>query len=144
MSLGQNIFHSCWATWAQQTHLIPVVHKPRNKGLLWWHSGGESACQHRGHGLDSWSGRIPHALEQLISTCATIPEPVLWSLGNYNYWAHVPRLLKPMRPRAHTRQGKPPQRGAYALQRERSPCSLKLEKSPRSNKDPAKNLKILL
>ena len=93
MSLGQNIFHSCWATWAQQTHLIPLVHKPRNKGLLWWHSGGESACQRRGHGLDSWSGRIPHALEQL-STCATSTEPCSGAWGTtttepmcHSYWS---------------------------------------------------------
>ena len=34
-------------------------------GLPWWHSGWESACQCRGHGFEPWSGRIPHAAEQL-------------------------------------------------------------------------------
>ena len=33
--------------------------------LPWWRSGWESACQCRGHGFEYWSGRIPHAAEQL-------------------------------------------------------------------------------
>ena len=43
-------------------------------GLLWWRSGWESACQCRGHGFEPWSGKIPHAAEQL-SPCATATEP---------------------------------------------------------------------
>ena len=38
--------------------------------------GAESACQCREHGFESWSGRIPHATEQL-SLCTTTTEPVL-------------------------------------------------------------------
>ena len=34
-------------------------------GLPWWRSGRESACQCRGHGFEPWSGKIPHAAEQL-------------------------------------------------------------------------------
>ena len=34
-------------------------------GLPWWRSGWESACQCRGHGFEPWSGKIPHAAEQL-------------------------------------------------------------------------------
>ena len=34
-------------------------------GLPWWCSGSESACQCRGHGFEPWSGKIPHAAEQL-------------------------------------------------------------------------------
>ena len=34
-------------------------------GLPWWSSGWEPACQYRGHGFDSWSGKIPHAAGQL-------------------------------------------------------------------------------
>ena len=34
------------------------------------------ACQRRGHGFELWSGKIPHAAEQL-SPCATTTEPVL-------------------------------------------------------------------
>ena len=43
-------------------------------GLPWWHSGWESACQCRGHGFEPWSGKIPHAAEQL-GPCATTAEP---------------------------------------------------------------------
>ena len=43
------------------------------RGLPWWYSGWESACQCRGHGFAPWSGRIPHAAEQL-SPCATTTE----------------------------------------------------------------------
>ena len=34
-------------------------------GLPLWPRGSESACQCRGHGSDPWSGKIPHAAEQL-------------------------------------------------------------------------------
>ena len=34
------------------------------------------ACQCRGHGFEPWSGKIPHATEQL-SPCATTTEPAL-------------------------------------------------------------------
>ena len=43
-------------------------------GLPWWRSGWESACQCRGHGFEPWSGRIPHAAEQL-GPWATTTEP---------------------------------------------------------------------
>ena len=43
--------------------------------LPWWHSGWESACQHRGHGFEPWSRKIPHATEQ-IGPRATTTEPV--------------------------------------------------------------------
>ena len=43
-------------------------------GLPWWRSGWESACQCRRHGFEPWSGKIPHAAEQL-SPWATIAEP---------------------------------------------------------------------
>ena len=45
-----------------------------NAGLPWWRSGWESACQCRGHGFEPWSGKIPHAMEQL-GPWATITEP---------------------------------------------------------------------
>ena len=44
------------------------------QGLPWWNSGGESACQRRGHGFEPWSGKIPHAAEQLVPW-ARITEP---------------------------------------------------------------------
>ena len=43
-------------------------------GLPWWCSGWESACQRRGHGFEPWSGKIPHAVEQL-GPWATTTEP---------------------------------------------------------------------
>ena len=43
-------------------------------GLPWWRSGWESACQCGGHGFEPWSGKIPHATEQL-GRWATITEP---------------------------------------------------------------------
>ena len=44
------------------------------RGLPWWRSGWESACQCRGHGFEPWSGKIPHAAEQL-GPWATTTEP---------------------------------------------------------------------
>ena len=44
-------------------------------GLPWWRSGWESACQCREHRFEPWSGRIPHAAEQL-GPWATTTEPV--------------------------------------------------------------------
>ena len=49
-------------------------------GLPWWLSGKESTCQCRRHGFDPWSGKIPHAVEQLSQRTTTI-EPVLQSPG---------------------------------------------------------------
>ena len=43
-------------------------------GLPWWRSGWESACQCRERGFEPWSGKIPHATEQL-GPWATITEP---------------------------------------------------------------------
>ena len=43
-------------------------------GLPWWRSGWESACQCGGHGFEPWSGKIPHAAEQL-GPWATTTEP---------------------------------------------------------------------
>ncbi|KAJ8787545.1 hypothetical protein J1605_022860, partial [Eschrichtius robustus] len=40
-------------------------------GLPWWRSGWESACQCREHGFDPWSGKIPHAAEQLSPWATT-------------------------------------------------------------------------
>ena len=43
-------------------------------GLPCWRSGWESACQCREHGFEPWSGKIPHAAEQL-DLWATTTEP---------------------------------------------------------------------
>ena len=52
---------------------LEINYKKKKWGLPWWRSHGESACQRRGHGFDPWSGKIPHAAEQL-SLCATTTE----------------------------------------------------------------------
>ena len=51
-----------------------------------------SACQHRRHGLDLWSRKIPRAEEQL-SPCAITTEPVLSSLGAATTEARAPWSL---------------------------------------------------
>ena len=53
---------------------IVILLKYVMSGLLWWRSGWESACQCRGYGFEPWSGKIPHAAEQL-GPWATITEP---------------------------------------------------------------------
>ena len=63
----------------------------KKEGLSWWLSGKEFPCQCRRHGFDSWSGRIPHASEQL-SLCSRAPEP---------------QLLKPTRHRTCAPQEEP-------------------------------------
>ena len=50
------------------------IRKKRSTGLPWWRSGWESACQCRGHGFEPWSGKTPHAAEQL-GPWATTTEP---------------------------------------------------------------------
>ena len=50
-------------------------HDKNLMGLPWWRSGWESACQCRGSGFEPWSGKIPHATEQL-GPWATTTEPV--------------------------------------------------------------------
>ena len=51
------------------------IYKKCFLGLPWCRSGWESACQCRGHGFEPWSGKIPHATEQL-GPWATTTEPV--------------------------------------------------------------------
>ena len=57
--------------------------KQQKKGLPWWHSGWESACRCRGHGFEPWSGKIPHATEQL-SPWAITAEPARLELVLHN------------------------------------------------------------
>ena len=54
-------------------HQIPSLCQ-KGEGLPRWRSGWESACQCRGHGFEPWSGKIPHAAEQL-GPWATVTEP---------------------------------------------------------------------
>ena len=57
-----------------RTSLVSQWLRIHTSGLPWWHSCWESACQCRGHGFKPWSGKIPHAVEQL-GPWATIAEP---------------------------------------------------------------------
>ena len=93
-------------------------------GFSWYFSSKESAWQCRRHRFDPWSGKIPHAVEELspgtpqqLSLCSRA-----WEL---QLLIHMPQLLKSMYSRAH------------ALQLESSPHLLQLKKSPLSNEDPA-------
>ena len=87
-----------------------------------WLSGKESACQCRRHGFDPWSGKIPHAPEQL-SSCPT-------TAGGHNCWRL--RALEPV-----LSSKKSLWWDACSLQLESSPCSLQWERSPGSSEDPA-------
>ena len=55
-------------------HLYIYWYQENMWGLPWWRSGWESACQCRGHRFEPWSGKIPHAAEQL-GPWATTTEP---------------------------------------------------------------------
>ena len=62
----------------------------------------------RGHGFDPWSGKIPHAVEQL-SPCAKTTEPALQSPRATTTEPRATSTEAHM-PRAHTpQQEKPPQ-----------------------------------
>ena len=73
------------------------------RGLPWWLSGKESACECRTHGFNPWSKKIPHASEPL-NLCPRTIESELESPGaantdptRRNYWSPLtlePRLLK--------------------------------------------------
>ena len=60
--------------WLDQHSFIHSFIQKLLCGLPWWHSGWESACQCREHGFEPWSGKIPHAAEQL-GPWATTTEP---------------------------------------------------------------------
>ena len=98
------------------------------EGRAWWLSTKESACQCRRHGFNSWSGKIPHAPEQLGS-CATTTEPVLWSLGTT-----ATEACAPQREATATR----------SPQRERSPACHTQRKARAAMKTQHKSKKYML
>ena len=104
------------------------------KGLPWWLSGKESACQCRRH--DPWSREIPRAEEQLI-VCTTNYGAHTLEPANCSYWAHMLQLLKSMCPRVCVPQEKPPPWEARTLLLESSPCLPQPERSPHNTEDPA-------
>ena len=73
----------------REVNILITEFRMTQAGLSWWYSGQESACQCRGHRIDPWSGRIPHATEQL-SLCATTTEPTLQSPGATTTEASAP------------------------------------------------------
>ena len=64
-TLGQMVKAKLYRQNLTQKHTHTHSLKEEKGGLPWWRSGWESACQCRGHGFEPWSGRIPHAVEQL-------------------------------------------------------------------------------
>ena len=68
-----------WAQGIMIIHSCPL--KNHYSGLPWWRSDWESVCQCRERGFKPWSGKIPHAAEQLGPWATTTeparPEPVL-------------------------------------------------------------------
>ena len=70
--LGINLSGPNWH-WRHTLGAHPHYYKTA-LGLPRWRSGWEPACQCRGHGFEPWSGKIPHAAEQL-SPCTTTTEP---------------------------------------------------------------------
>ena len=98
------------------------------RGLPWWRSGWESACQCRGHGFEPWSGKIPHATEQL-GPWATTTEPARLE----------PVLLEPVH---HNKRGRDSERPTHhdeewpplAATRERPRTETKTRHSQKINK----------
>ena len=84
----------CWniMTWITVSAFTLKIHI---QGLPWWRSGWESACRCRGHGFEPWSGKIPHAAEQLVPWATTTEparlEPVLRNKKPRQWEAHAPR-----------------------------------------------------
>ena len=80
--LIQSAIICCLLCFVIHSHRNHHAHlKNRSPGLPWWLSGEESTCQCRRHRFDPWSGKIPHAMEQL-SPCTTI-EPVLHKTSHH-------------------------------------------------------------
>ena len=109
-------------------------------GPACWLSGKECPCQCRRHRLSLWSGKIPHAAEQLIPWAMTA-EPVFWSLGAAvagpscpSYW-RLCALEPALRNEKSYHHGEPGH-----CQEGSSPFVITREKSPRQGRpSPAKN-----
>ena len=84
----------------------------------WWCSGWESACQCSGHGFGPWSGKIPHATEQM-GPWATTTEP-----------ARLEPVLR-------NKRGRESERPAHR-EEEWPPLAATREKPSRRNKDPTR------
>ena len=71
---GNSLYYLCHFYTNLKFKSLFKIFKTKFRGLPWWRSGWESACQCRGHRFESWSGKIPHAAEQL-GPWATTTEP---------------------------------------------------------------------
>ena len=89
---------------------------------IWWRSGWESACQCRGRGFEPWSGKIPHAAEQL-GPWATTTEP-----------ARLEPVLR-------NKRGRDSERPAHRDEERPPPTRRNWRKPSRRNEDPTQ-LKI--
>ena len=106
------------------------------QGLPWWLSGKKFACQCRRHRFYPWSGKVPHATEQL-SPRTTSVQPACWSPGAataeptcLDYW------FPPQSPCSATRamlcNDKPvhrDHRAAHSPQLEQSPAAVMTQHS---------------
>ena len=72
---GSSLMNCCSSQELSDGTFFKFLFKNEYSGLPWWRSGWESACRCRGHGFEPWSGKIPHAAEQL-GPWATTTEPV--------------------------------------------------------------------
>ena len=110
--------------------LFPRIHL----WLPWWLGGKESTCQYRRQGFSLWSGKIPHALEQ-ISPCATTIEPVFYGL-EAELLSTCSATTEPMLPRASAPQEKLPKWEATHLSEEELLFAA-IRESLHSKEDPA-------
>ena len=106
--------------------------KTTMRELPWWLSGKDSLCQCRRHGFNPWSGRIPHALDQL-NLCTTTTEPVLLCLRAATTELMHHNYKSPRSPCSATRE--PTIMRSQCISMKSGHC-LQLEKGPYSNEDP--------
>ena len=104
-----------FTSWTQYVSSV-FFKEEKSRGLPWWHSGWESACQCRGHGFEPFSGKIPHAAEQL-GPWATTAEP-----------AHLEPVLR-------NKRGRDSERPAHHDE-EWPPLAATREKPSHRNEDP--------
>ena len=93
-------------------------------GLPWWRGGWESACQCRRHGFEPWSGKIPHAAEQL-GPWATTTEPQLLSLRVWSLCSATREAAMVRGPRTAMKSGPRSPQLEKALAQKRRPNTAK-------------------
>ena len=71
---------------------VSIEWRTKTTGACMMLSGEKFSCQRRRHRFDPWSGKIPHASEQM-SPRTTTTEPVLQSPGAATTEVHMPESL---------------------------------------------------